>query len=219
MQERVLVIAAHPDDEVLGCGGTLALHRRAGHLVRVVIAAGRSEQESGYGCPQGALAARALAVLDVSDLVLLGLPDQRLDALPQLDLIQALEGQVKAFQPTVVLGHHGGDVNQDHRALFTAMLVATRPTWTSIRAVLAFEVASSTEWACPRTFAPDTYVDVADTLPLKLKALAEYGPELRAFPHPRSLAAVEHRARVRGSECCRAAAEAFMTVRSMHVPR
>lgn len=219
MQERVLVLAAHPDDEVLGCGGVLALHGRAGDPVRVVIAAGRSAVEGGYGRDQTSLAAGALALLDVRDIVLLGLPDQRLDALPQLELIQALEAQVREFQPTLVLGHHGGDANQDHRALFTAMLVATRPTWACIRTVLSFEVASSTEWASPRTFAPDTYADIADVLPVKLQALAAYGPELRPFPHPRSPEAVEHQARWRGSECCRAAAEAFMTVRRMHVPR
>lgn len=219
MQERVLVIAAHPDDEVMGCGGVMALHRQAGDPVRVVILAGRSEAESGYGCPQGAFAAKALAVLDVRDVVLLGLPDQRLDAMPQLDLIQRIERQVEEFQPTLVLGHHGADVNQDHRAAFSAMLVATRPTRSSIRVVLTFEVPSSTEWASPRTFAPDTYVDIADVLTLKLKALAEYGPELRPFPHPRSIEALEHKARSRGSECCRPAAEAFMTVRRMHVPR
>lgn len=219
MQERVLVLAAHPDDDVLGCGGLMALHRQAGHAVRVVIAAGRSAQDSGYGVAQRTFAAKALAVLGVDELVLLGLPDQRLDSIPQLELIQALEKQVGEFRPSLVLGHHGGEMNQDHRALCAATLVAARPTVSSIHTVLSFEVPSSTEWASPRTFAPDTYVDIAAVLSLKRQAMAEYGPELRPFPHPRSLEAIEHQARWRGSECCCAAAEAFMTIRRMHVPR
>jgi LmbE family N-acetylglucosaminyl deacetylase len=108
---------------------------------------------------------------------------------------------------------YGGDINRDHQLLFKALLVATRPTEVSIDAVYAFETASSTEWAHPRTFTPDTWVDISATLPQKLAAMACYESELREYPHPRSLPALEHRARAWGNQHCLDAAEVFMTVR------
>jgi LmbE family N-acetylglucosaminyl deacetylase len=209
----VLVIAAHPDDEVLGCGGTIALHRRAGHRVTVCIAAsGRPAARDGTPA-QNAFATAAMEVLGVTDLRLLGFPDQRLDTLCLVDIITPLEVIVREVQPRIVYCQWGGDINRDHEILFQATLVATRPTEPSIDAVYAFDTASSTEWAYPRSFRPDTWVDISTTLELKLRAMQEYRSELREFPHPRSIQGLRHRAAAHGGACCIAGAEVFMTVR------
>ena len=104
-------------------------------------------------------------------------------------------------------------MNRDHQILFQATLVATRPTEPYIDAVYAFDTASSTEWAYPRTFVPDTWVDISATLDVKLGAMACYVSELRDYPHPRSLKALDYRAKAFGNQVCMEAAEVFMTVR------
>ena len=214
MDKRVLVIAAHPDDEVLGCGGTVALHALAGDSVTsVIVCEGESLRYGSEGVGQREHTNRAAAALGVRDGRLIGFPDQRLDTLTLTEIITPLEGVVREIRPTIVYCQYGGDVNRDHQLLFKALLVATRPTETSIEAVYAFDTASSTEWAHPRTFVPDTWVDITATLPQKIAAMACYESELREYPHPRSLAALEHRARAFGNQQCLDAAEVFMTVR------
>ena len=214
MAKSVLVIAAHPDDELLGCGGTVALHTQAGDNVVSVIACEGESLRYGVGQVGQAehmrLAAETLGVRDVR---LLGFPDQRLDTITLTDLIHPLEQIVREVRPSIVYGQHGGDVNRDHELLFKALLVATRPTESFIETVYAFDTASSTEWAYPRTFIPDTWVDISSTLDVKLSAMACYESELRPYPHPRSLKALEYRARAFGNQVCMEAAEVFMTVR------
>ena len=211
---RVLVVAAHPDDEVLGCGGVLALHARAGDPVTIVIACeGESLRYGPSGVGQDAHILRAAAKLGVPSVRHLRFPDQALDTIRLTELIAPLERIVRELRPRVVYCQYGGDVNRDHHLLFQAALVATRPTETCIEAVYAFDTASSTEWAYPRTFVPDTWVDVSATLDAKLAAMACYESELRDYPHPRSLKALEHRARAFGNQACLDAAEVFMTIR------
>jgi LmbE family N-acetylglucosaminyl deacetylase len=213
-QGGILAIAAHPDDEVLGCGGVLALHARQGEPVTIVIACeGESLRYGPGGVGQAEHVVRAAAKLGCPPPRLLGFPDQALDTLRLTDLIAPLEKIVREVRPRLVYSQYGGDVNRDHHLLFQAVLVATRPTETCIEAVYAFDTASSTEWAYPRTFVPDTWVDVAATLEAKLAAMACYESELRPYPHPRSLQALEHRARALGNQVCLEAAEVFMTVR------
>jgi LmbE family N-acetylglucosaminyl deacetylase len=213
---RVLAIVAHPDDEVLGCGGTLCLHRKAGHHVSVLIAAGRSAKESGYGVAQSSFTRQALAALGVEHFKLLGLKDQAMDAQPLKRIINHLEQAVAQERPNVVYCQCGGDVNEDHNVLFKAALVATRPTLDFIEAVYAFETASSTEWGYPRSFVPDTWVDISSVLDRKLAAMACYRPELRDYPHPRSLKGIDIRAKAFGNQCCLKASEVFMTIRRIY---
>jgi N-acetylglucosamine malate deacetylase 1 len=214
MTNRVLVIAAHPDDEVLGCGGTVALHTRAGDCVTALIACeGESLRYGVGGVGQAEHTRRAAATLGVQDVRALGLPDQRLDTITLTELITPLERAVREVRPNIVYCQHGGDINRDHELLFKALLVATRPTEPWIESVYAFDTASSTEWAYPRSFVPDTWVDISSTLELKLCAMACYESEVREYPHPRSLEALRHRARAWGNQTCLDAAEVFMTVR------
>jgi len=212
--KRVLVIAAHPDDELLGCGGTVALHVRAGDAVTTVIACeGESLRYGPNGVGQRDHTRKAAAELGVTDVRELGFRDQRLDTLPLTEIITPLERVVRELRPQIVYCQYGGDINRDHELLFKALLVATRPTEDSIEAIYAFDTASSTEWAYPRTFTPDTWVDISSTLEQKIAAMAHYQSEVRPYPHPRSLDALRHRARAWGNQHCVDAAEVFMTVR------
>ena len=210
----VLCIAAHPDDEVLGCGGVLALHALNGEPVTIaIVCEGESLRYGPDGVGQSSHIQRAAAKLGCSNVHHLGFPDQALDTIRLTDLITPLEKIVREVRPRIVYSQHGGDVNRDHHILFQAVLVATRPTETFIESVYAFDAASSTEWAFPRTFVPDTWIDISTALEAKLAAMACYQSELRPYPHPRSLKALEYRARAFGNQVCMDAAEVFMTVR------
>ena len=212
--KRVLVIAAHPDDEVLGCGGTLALHARAGDEVHAAIACeGESLRYGPEGVGQSHHMQQAAQTLGLQDVRLLGFPDQRLDTVTLTDIIAPLEQRVREVRPDIVYCQYGGDVNRDHELLFKALLVATRPTEPYIETVYAFDTASSTEWGYPRSFVADTWIDISATLERKLAAMACYESEVRPYPHPRSLEALRNRAKAWGNQCCLDAAEVFMTVR------
>ena len=214
MNRSVLAVVAHPDDEILGCGGTLALHVQAGDHVTVIIAAdGRPGEGNTEDKPQRRCAGRAMAEIGVSDIRMLGFPDQRLDTFPLTEIIEPIEKIVQEVRPMVVYCQYGGDINRDHQILFKAALVSTRPMESFVRALYAFDTASSTEWAYPRTFVPDTWVDISRTIEEKLKALACYKSEVRDYPHPRSLEGLRHRAEAWGTQCCVEAAEVFMTIR------
>jgi len=214
MPRSVLVIAAHPDDELLGCGGTIALHTQLGDEVTAVIACeGESLRYGPGGVGQKDNMQQAAQILGITNVHHLGFPDQRLDTMTLLEVIQPLERIVEEVQPSVVYCHHGGDINRDHQLLFQASLVATRPVQPFIETVCAFDTASSTEWGYPRSFLPDTWVDITATLEQKIRAMACYESEVRQYPHPRSLDALRYRARAWGNQHCMDAAEVFVTIR------
>ena len=214
MSDAVVVIAAHPDDEILGCGGTVALHTRRGDRVTAVIACeGESLRYGPGGVGQAEHTRRAAVELGVEDVRPLGFADQRLDTVPLTDIITPLERVIHEVRPKIVYCQWGGDINRDHELLFKAALVATRPTEESLATVYAFDTASSTEWGYPRSFVPDTWVEISKTLDKKIAAMACYESEVRQYPHPRSLEALRHRARAWGNQHCMDAAEVFMTVR------
>jgi LmbE family N-acetylglucosaminyl deacetylase len=217
----VLVVAAHPDDEVLGCGGTIARHVRKGDAVHVVIAgeglmarpgARRADLED-----HKKAARQANEILGVKTLVLHDFPDNRFDSVDRLDITQFLETHVQAHAPEIVYTHHWADVNIDHRRVNECVLAACRPQpGGCVQRLLFFEVPSSTEWSGPQhAFAPNWFVDVTATLDLKIAALREYRSELRDFPHPRSIEAIGHLARWRGATAGMEAAEAFVLVRNL----
>jgi LmbE family N-acetylglucosaminyl deacetylase len=179
----------------------------------VIVCEGESLRYGPAGVGQASHIRGAAERLGVADVRHLHFPDQALDTIRLTELITPLEQIVREVRPRVVYCQHGGDVNRDHQILFQAALVATRPTEACIDAVYAFDTASSTEWAYPRNFVPDTWVDISSVLGAKLEAMACYESELRPYPHPRSLKALEYRARAFGNQVCQEAAEVFMTVR------
>jgi len=228
MSKSVLVIAAHPDDEVLGCGGTIARHAEAGDQVQVLIVAEGATsrlQQRDRGQASDELSAlaqaarKAGAILGVAGVELLDCPDNRLDSLDRLDLIKLIEVRMERHQPQVVYVHHAGDVNVDHRRLHEAVITACRPTpGQPVRRLLSFEVASSTEWQPPGSappFQPNWFVDITAQWPRKRDALAAYASEMRAWPHARSIEALEHLARWRGAQVGVEAAEAFCLLRNL----
>ncbi len=230
MTERstVLVVAAHPDDEVLGAGGTIARHAEAGDMVYVLIVAeGATSRQQFRDRDEvanelfslGKAAQAAGSILGVAAVDLLSLPDNRLDSLDRLDLIKQIEQKIALYQPHVVYTHHAGDVNIDHRRLHEAVVTACRPTPGHIvRRLLSFEVASSTEWQAPGSappFHPNWFVDITAQWARKRQALEIYKHEMRQWPHARSIMALEHLARWRGAQVGVEAAEAFCLLRQL----
>lgn len=219
--KSVLVVAAHPDDEVLGCGGTIAKHRAQGHRVEVLIMAEgiTSRDSSADGAAAAELtslreaAHKANNVLGVNLLTMLAYPDNRMDSVVLLEIVKDIEVLVQRLQPSTVYTHHANDVNIDHRRIHDAVIAACRPQpGHCVKQLLFFETPSSTEWRPPSSlppFAPDWFVDISKTLDLKLDALQAYHGEMREFPHPRSVKACEHLARWRGASVGIEAAEAF----------
>jgi N-acetylglucosamine malate deacetylase 1 len=226
--QNVLVVAAHPDDEVLGCGGTIAHHADAGDVIQVLIVAegatSRQEQrDRGKAAEEISSLAKAAktagATLGSVGVELLNLPDNRLDTLDRLDLIKLIEERIALHQPHVVYVHHAGDVNVDHRRLHEAVITACRPIpGHSVRRLLSYEVASSTEWQPPgsaQAFQPNWFVDITAQWTRKRQALEAYAAEMRPWPHARSIEALEHLTRWRGAQVGVEAAEAFCLLRQL----
>ena len=215
---RVLAIAAHPDDEVLGPGGTLIRHFKGGDEVRVLIVCSAESIRYREGeHDQAGDAQRASHYLGAHTKGL-GFPDQRLDSGSNLELIQALEREVHEFQPTVVYTHHWGDVNADHVRIAEAVDVATRPfAAPSIQRLYAFHTPSSTEWTASvrdRPFTPNVFTDISRELDRKLDAMRCYRSELRPYPHPRSLRSLRETAGRWGSIANLPAAEPLVLLRA-----
>jgi LmbE family N-acetylglucosaminyl deacetylase len=221
LTDQVLVIAAHADDEVLGCGGTIARHADAGVKVDVVFVA---DGVTGRG-DDVALAARhssaeeACRILGARPPTFFDFPDQKLDSVGLLPVTQAIEQSIRQVQPTIIYTHHGGDLNLDHRIVHQAVMTALRPMPGSVYTMVhSFEVASSTEWASSaigEAFRPNHFVSIAATLERKMDALRVYHQEMRDFPHARSYDALRALAVHRGASVGLAAAEGFMTLRSL----
>jgi LmbE family N-acetylglucosaminyl deacetylase len=221
-KQKVLVVAAHPDDEVLGCGGTIAKHVRKGDEVSVVILAeGITSRDSACNKDKRArdlshladMAKKANAILGVKNVLLHNYPDNRMDSLDRLDVIKTVEHFISKFNPKTVYTHHSGDVNIDHRVVHEAVVTACRPTpGFCVKQLLFFETASSTEWQPSLSnfyFMPNCFVDISEFIDLKMKALDAYLSEMREYPHARSLKTLEYLARWRGASVGVEAAEAF----------
>ena len=216
---RVLVVGAHPDDEVLGCGGTIARHAAEGDLVSALLIADGETSRGAGNIPRRRQAAQTAATaLGLESVTTLDYPDNRLDSVALLDIVQSIERVIAEKRPDVVYTHHAGDLNIDHAIVHRAVLTACRPaTAGGVRAIYAFEVPSSTEWGATTLapFVPTRFVDISATLVTKRGALECYSEEMRAAPHPRSLVGVEALARLRGHQIGCAAAEAFMVIREI----
>jgi LmbE family N-acetylglucosaminyl deacetylase len=228
---KYLVIAAHPDDEILGCGATVAKLAKQGHQVCIAILAEGitsrySERHSDLQPMVRELRQTTLKVAESIGAVsfpLEGYPDNRMDTIPLLEVAHLAERIIKQVEPQAIYTHHFGDLNIDHQIINRAVLTATRPGAGSISVpdVYTFETPSSTEWAfnagLGRPFQPNVFVEVTDTLELKLAAMAMYESESRAFPHPRSPEALRAIAMRWGSVAGVEAAEAFELIRSIRL--
>ena len=216
---KILIIAPHMDDEVLGCGGTIVRHVDSGDHVTVCIVANRAydhkyeqkliEQEKN-SCK------KAQEILSYQQLIFLGLPDEKLDQ-SQIDLIIPLEKVIGDCKPNIVYLPHRGDLNQDHRAVFEAARVVCRPNAQHyVTTLRAFEVPSSTDQvfaASEWPFLPTYFVDIENTLEKKIMAMSCYSKESKPFPHSRSTEGLRVFSKKRGMEIGIKAAEAFVILR------
>ena len=224
---NILVVASHPDDEVLGCGGTIAHLAGKGHDVHVLIL---GEGITSRHVDRAAVAPKELqvlheqaekagAVLGVKSVLVHNFPDNRFDTVPLLDIVKAVEDHIEKIQPEVVYTQHGGDLNIDHVCTFRAVLTALRPVARcTVKKVYAYEVPSSTEWSFRKfapVFSPNVFVDISKTIEKKVDAMKLYEGEIRTFPHPRSPQALHAHAQYWGSVAGLEAAEAFELIREV----
>ena len=220
---NVLVIAAHPDDEVLGVGGTIARHADEGDSVYVVILAWgiASRYEARLVSQQMESINNATKILGIKETILIGFGrrQKRFDELPFIDIIKPIEENIQRFKPDILYTHHRGDTNMDHQIAFRATINAARVISPYlVNKILCYETLSSTDQAPPfpeYAFMPNVFVNIEKYLNQKLKAMKCYKFEIRDYPHPRSLESIEFQAKICGHKASCKAAEAFMLVREI----
>lgn len=214
MSDNILVIGAHPDDELLGSGGTIKKLINNGYkVISVVVAKGRKEEEQEMKTTM----LQANKHIGVNDVIFLEYPNLLLETFPLHVLNKEVEVLIDQYEPSMIFTHHYGDINRDHQILFQAVLTAARPIPEKNPVeILCFETVSSSEWSQhtnDKAFKPNYYVDITDTIDEKLKSLQYYEVEMRPFPHPRSFEGVKHLAQVRGMTVGVHYAEAFEIIR------
>jgi LmbE family N-acetylglucosaminyl deacetylase len=234
---KILIIAAHPDDEVLGMGGTIKKYTKNGDDVKIVIMAtgihsrrsSNYENITSYDVDEKTLrkmkkqvtelqkdAKKAAKILGVSDIEFLHFPDNEMDTVSNLEITKVIEKIISQFKPSIVYTHSQFDINIDHRMCYFATLTATRPkSGTFVNQVYSFEVPSSTEWYFPSSFSPNTFVDISNELNAKIKSLQAYKNEIEKFPHPRSSEALKAISQKWGSVSGFKNAEAFTLIREL----
>ncbi len=218
---KTLVIAPHPDDELLGCGGTLLRRRKEGADIGWILVS-RISEEGGY--PKESVVQRSQEIQNVREglgvrpkhMYSLGFPTRELDLVPMKALVGAISRAIEDFQPTEVLLPFFGDAHSDHRRVFEAGSACMK--WfraPSIERVLLYETPSETDvvlGGLSRPFAPNSYVDIGLHFEEKLTLVSNYGSEIQSFPFPRSFQALRATAEKRGAECGFEKAEAFELV-------
>ena len=215
---KILVIAPHPDDEVLGCGGTIAKHSENGDDVYLIIAtkAYTPDWTEEFIKNREREIKESNKILGIKKTYFLNYPTVKLDTIPQKELNESIAKIVNKIKPDIVYIPFKGDLNKDHRLLFEASLVALRPIHHKVKKILSYEILSETEWGQEiEVFKPNVYVDITKTFNKKIEAMKAYGSELREFPHPRSLKAIEALAIKRGSEIGVKYAESFYLIREI----
>lgn len=227
---NILVVVAHPDDEIIGCGGAIANHIDRGDQVKVVILAegvtsrlpsrqlDLTQNQLSNLRSASISAAHALGLLETA-VSHHNFPDNRMDSVDILDITKIIEKYVESFRPERVYTHFGNDLNIDHRIVSQACLTACRPIpSSSVKTILQFETNSSTEWQDAfsyNVFKPNHWIDISSAIEKKLLALKAYDSEMRDWPHSRSLRAIEHLSRWRGASVGLEAAEAFIAIRNI----
>lgn len=223
-KKNILVVAAHPDDEVLGCGATIAKYAETSDVYVLILGEGiTSRYKNRQEAPKEELSAlkekakKAGEILGAKEVFLLDMPDQRFETVPLLEITKEIEKIIEEKSPQIIFTHSASDLNLDHRITFDAVLTATRPTGACpVKEIYSFESMSSTGWGFGKVrgqFMPNVYEDVSLTLDKKIEALKAYGAEIKEFPHPRSLEGIKILAQKRGMETGFKAAEAFELIR------
>jgi len=221
--KNILVVAAHPDDEILGCGGTIKKFVEMGYNAYTLILGegitsrdderDRNKREKELELLK-MQAYDANRFIGVGEVFLYDFPDNRFDTVPILDIIKVIEKIKSKIKPEIIFTHHEKDLNIDHQITFRAVMTATRPTkGECVQEIYAFEVPSSTEWNFPLCYSPNIFVDIGKTLEAKISAMKAYQSEIKEYPHPRSLEGIELLARIWGMKVGLSSVEAFQAVR------
>lgn len=224
--KTILVVAAHPDDEILGVGGTVARHVAKGDQVYAMIL-GEGQTSRGEHREDTSLdivaalhknTLESAREIGYKDVFFAYFPDNRFDSIDLLDIVKTVEQMVHKLRPQIIYTHYSGDLNIDHQCTARAVLTATRPMADCcVEEILAFETLSSSEWnydySVQPAFCPNVFVDITDYYDQKEQAMSCYVSELCTFPHPRSLTGMDVLSRMRGMAAGMERAEAFMLMR------
>mgnify|MGYP005659101447 FL=1 len=217
MSKNIVVFAAHPDDEALGCSGTLSRHVDDGDNVFIVFMAdGETSRHTNKVelSDRKDSAYRSCEIIGCHKPEFIDYPDNRMDTVEFLDIVKKVEYFINKYKPLIVYTHYQNDLNIDHQITYRATMTACRPQPSfCVKEIYSFEVLSSTEWSLESVFNPKKFVDISNTLSRKLDALDEYASEMRSFPHTRSKDAVLALAKLRGSSVGVKSAEAFQIER------
>jgi len=225
-KNKILVIAAHPDDEVLGCGGTIAKYAKDSDVYIAILGEGvssrydqKDEKEKKELIALQKQCQKAAKFLGAKDNFFFNFPDNQFDTVPFLKIVKKIEKIIKRVRPQKIYTHHSGDLNIDHRITFRAVLTAARPIKNCpVKEIYSFETLSSTEWAFQKMggfFSPNVFEDISKSWKKKVKAMQMYKSEIRKFPHPRSGEAIIALAKKWGSVAGVKYAEAFELIRSL----
>tara|TARA_Y100000992_G_scaffold297653_1_gene261538 strand:- start:620 stop:1288 length:669 start_codon:yes stop_codon:yes gene_type:complete len=215
MKNKVLIVAAHPDDEILGCGGTILRHTESKDDVQIVFVSDGEisrDNSSDKKIKRYEAAKTVSKELGCKEPIFLDFPDNQLDTVPLLKIIKLIESIIDAFKPNIVYTHFYNDLNIDHQITSKAVLTACRPIGEDfVKQILLFEIPSSTEWSISSShFRPNKYISIANFSDKKRKILKNYENEIRNFPHPRSFKYISSIEAIRGSEAGLDEAEAFL---------
>ena len=225
--KKIMAIVAHPDDEIIGVGGTLARHVANGDNVFVLILGeGKSSRLKEYKSLNNETknvvlkeTKKALSIIGIKEYKCLEFPDNRFDTLPLLDIIKTVSGYIKINEPEIIYTHHFGDLNIDHRITFESVITSSRTIESPfVKEIYLFETLSSTEMSGSvpqRYFIPNYFIKINDYLEKKLEAMKAYVSEVREFPHPRSIEAIKYNALLWGSKNNTTAVEAFYCFRKI----
>jgi LmbE family N-acetylglucosaminyl deacetylase len=217
--KNVLVVASHPDDEVLGCGGTLYnLKKNGAKISGLFLSDGESSRKhlkiNKLILNRKKQAIKAGKIIGIKKSIFGNFPDNSMDSVPLLKIIQFIEKHIKKIKPDTIFTHFESDLNVDHQITSKAVITACRPTKNqTVKSILFFEILSSSEWNISiknKSFKPNYFVDISKSIKFKLKALRHYKREMRTWPHPRSIEGVKLLSKTRGSSVGLSNAEAFI---------
>ena len=223
MSKKILIIAAHPDDEVLGCFGAVARMVKEGdEAYTLILGEGKTSRDERRSVENKKAELNILnqeiekanSVINIKKTFIENFPDNRFDSVDLLDIVKAILKVKEEIKPDIIFTHYENDLNIDHQITYQAVVTATRPMEDeSVKEIYSFEVLSSTEWNYPLSFSPDLFFDISETIKLKKEAMKQYNSELCQFPHPRSIEGIELNAKYHGMRVGKAYVEAFKTVR------
>ena len=222
MNKKILIVCAHPDDEILGCGATCSKLVKEGHEVyTLILGEGKTSRDDGQSIDElKNESIEANKVIGVKEVFSASFPDNRFDSVALLDIVKHIEKLLLSIQPDTIFTHHSGDLNIDHQITHKAVVTATRPmVGQCVKEIYTFEIASSTEWnsySRKNLFVPNTFVDVSSTIDTKVNAMAAYKSELCEYPHPRSLQFIKEMASYNGVRVGLQYSENFQLIRSVH---